>query len=508
MGPIDLALDFSTGYLLLYQLLFGTILGLLFARRKQLGWFGLQGRHARLQALHREHGVQLVAALSTQQRMLRGLGQAGRDTLKEARVMDEQLQEILSAQRYEALPAFQAKFHHLSAYLQQVATQTQTHLQLQVGTAPLARLLEGVQQATSHLAPPPVFFNRAGAQELQADLALLHKLLVSSLEHAAAHSRPGTLVQLHVATTQLGYPIASLQGQVRSIPALRWLITTLTQPSAPAARYVGATDEALTVPPEQPGALPLVTADHIALAHYGVVSHEEETDGTVTHSYVLPLSVRKVRPKSMDVPVPTEAQQSSSHPEAAAKEAQLLEAVAYKAPGIDLAKVQEALALIRTYHAHQKRKSGEPFYLHPIEVALLLLDYTQDEDALLAALLHDTVEDTTLTLDQLGVLCNPTVAALVDAVTKLDKGRRKVALSKEDNLKKLASQADTRALAIKIADRQHNMQTIQGHPSYEKQGRIAEETQAFFVPLALQVGWHEAARELARLVTQVLARRP
>ena len=207
-----------------------------------------------------------------------------------------------------------------------------------------------------------------------------------------------------------------------------------------------------------------------------------------------------LRSKPTDVSAPTQPHTRNSHPHAAGKEAQLLEALTHKAPHVDLAQVRKALELIRVHHAPQRRERGEPFYWHPIAVALLLLERNQDQDALLAALLHDTVEDTTLTLDQISQHFNPTVAFLVDAVTK----KRSINLAR--SLKNLHSQDDPRALELKIADRLHNMQTLQAHPSHKKQRRIAEDTRNLFVPLAYQLGWHEAASRLEHLAAQALAR--
>ena len=142
--------------------------------------------------------------------------------------------------------------------------------------------------------------------------------------------------------------------------------------------------------------------------------------------------------------------------------------------------------------------------MHPIAVARLLLGRSQDEDTLLAALLHDVVEDTPMTLAQLRVRFNPTVAALVDAVTKLDKGARKRALSKQENLQKLDTQLDPRALEVKIADRWHNMETIAGHPLLAKRKKVAQETLDFFVPIARRIGWMQAAAALEHLSRQQL----
>jgi (p)ppGpp synthase/HD superfamily hydrolase len=121
-------------------------------------------------------------------------------------------------------------------------------------------------------------------------------------------------------------------------------------------------------------------------------------------------------------------------------------------------------------------------------------------------LLHDVVEDTPMDLDQLAAMFSPTVAYLVDGVTNFEKGSPSLRLSGHEIIKKLIDEEDNRVLYIKLADRIHNMRTIQGHTSYEKQKAICEETLQFFVPMAKQLGLIQAAEELQSLVFDVLNR--
>jgi (p)ppGpp synthase/HD superfamily hydrolase len=172
--------------------------------------------------------------------------------------------------------------------------------------------------------------------------------------------------------------------------------------------------------------------------------------------------------------------------------------------------LQRALQLIKQYHAGVRRKSGGPFYLHPIAVAHILLDYTQDEDTLLAALLHDTVEDTSLSLGQVALSFNTVVKNIVDGVTHLDsnlKNFKRIQLSAHENIQQLLEVKDERVLYVKLADRLHNMRTIGGHSSLAKQKKIAEETLQFFVPMARSLGLAPMAKELKERCFEVLNRR-
>lgn len=142
-------------------------------------------------------------------------------------------------------------------------------------------------------------------------------------------------------------------------------------------------------------------------------------------------------------------------------------------------------------HAGQKRKSGEPYISHPLAVAGILIEWGMDIDTVVAGVLHDTVEDTDATLDDLESLFGRDVAFLVDGVTKVSQARAGMRNldsylpHTKDNLTKLmiAVGEDVRVIIIKLADRLHNMRTLQ-FMTPEKQKKIARETIEVFAPLA------------------------
>lgn len=165
----------------------------------------------------------------------------------------------------------------------------------------------------------------------------------------------------------------------------------------------------------------------------------------------------------------------------------------------DLDRLRAAYAVARERHAHQKRKSGEPYIVHPVAVASLLADLRLDVDTIVTAILHDTVEDTELTLGDVSAQFGPDVAAMVDGVTKLAKVSRARGSSKQgENLQKLvlAIADDVRVLLVKLADRLHNMRTLEHHPRAEKREAIARETLEIYAPLARRVGVQSWCGEL------------
>ena len=142
-------------------------------------------------------------------------------------------------------------------------------------------------------------------------------------------------------------------------------------------------------------------------------------------------------------------------------------------------------------HGTQKRESGDPFFSHPVEVAGILTEFRFDHITIIAALLHDTVEDTDVTIDDIERIFGKDVASIVDGVTKISK-LKLLSESEEqaENFRKLvvAMSNDIRVLFVKLADRLHNMQTLKYVKSQERRQRIAKETLDIYAPLASRVG--------------------
>ncbi len=165
--------------------------------------------------------------------------------------------------------------------------------------------------------------------------------------------------------------------------------------------------------------------------------------------------------------------------------------------GADTA-ILDAYRLAERMHRGQYRKSGEPFIVHPIAVTAVLADYGLDVETLVAALLHDTVEDTDLTLDEVRQRFGEQVALMIDGVTKLDRikfGSQEEAQAATIRKMVVAMAQDVRVLLIKLADRLHNLRTISALRP-EKQQRIAKETLEVYAPLAHRLGMEEVKHEM------------
>jgi guanosine-3',5'-bis(diphosphate) 3'-pyrophosphohydrolase len=173
-------------------------------------------------------------------------------------------------------------------------------------------------------------------------------------------------------------------------------------------------------------------------------------------------------------------------------------------PKADVRLVERAYDVAAHHHREQKRKSGDPYITHPLAVATILAELGMNTETLCAALLHDTVEDTTYTLDQLRADFGDVVAALVDGVTKLDKVKYGEAAEAETVRKMVVAMSrDIRVLVIKLADRLHNMRTLR-YLARPKQERKARETLEIFAPLAHRLGMNTLKWELEDLAFQTL----
>jgi guanosine-3',5'-bis(diphosphate) 3'-pyrophosphohydrolase len=180
---------------------------------------------------------------------------------------------------------------------------------------------------------------------------------------------------------------------------------------------------------------------------------------------------------------------------------ELVERVAAYNPDFDEETLNRAYVYAMHKHRHQVRQSGDPYFSHPLEVAAIVTDLKLDQDSVVAALLHDTIEDTDATRKEIDSMFGPGIGRLVEGLTKL---KRIDLVSKKtrqgENLRRLllAIADDVRVLLVKLADRLHNMRTLH-HVPPEKRERIAQETMDIYAPLAGRMGMKDVRDELEEL---------
>ncbi|MEJ7926316.1 bifunctional (p)ppGpp synthetase/guanosine-3',5'-bis(diphosphate) 3'-pyrophosphohydrolase [Sphingobium sp. AN641] len=186
---------------------------------------------------------------------------------------------------------------------------------------------------------------------------------------------------------------------------------------------------------------------------------------------------------------------------------ELVERVKRYDPQADEAMINRAYVFSVQKHGGQKRASGDPYFSHPIEVAGILTDLYLDDHTIVTALLHDTIEDTLVTYEEIEAAFGSDVARLVDGVTKLSKIEAQSENERAaENLRKflLAMSDDIRVLLVKLADRLHNMRTLHFIKNEGKRRRIARETMDIYAPLAERIGMYDFMREMQLLAFREL----
>ena len=185
---------------------------------------------------------------------------------------------------------------------------------------------------------------------------------------------------------------------------------------------------------------------------------------------------------------------------------ELIEAVKAYDPTADEALLNRAYVYAMKMHGSQLRASGDPYFAHPIQVAGILTDYRLDTATIVTALLHDVVEDTSATRDDIAHMFGEEIAMLVEGVTKLSRLELQAEHTRQaENLRKfiLAISRDVRVLLVKLADRLHNMRTLK-FVKPEKRERISRETLEVYAPLGRSIGIHSIASELEELAFEHL----
>ncbi|MEO1219387.1 MAG: HD domain-containing protein [Bacteroidota bacterium] len=408
-------------------------------------------------------------------------------------------EELLQELRPDEIAVFDTT---TTAYIKQAIYRVKNYLRLSVTHLPLVELVRSVEKLLRLQGLQNKLHVQYHAKQsiLQADITRIRELLVNAIRYVQAHSAPDAQITLRIDDTILGHKIAHLKDYTRTMEAFYFVITSEKEAMGPSQGiYMINPIQPLT--PQDEDELALVYNARIIDAHYGYADMHQPT----THVYVIPVELRKIRGKVMEQLREPIASTPVDSPHALASELETTLLNKLQQASVDMHMIHKAIDIIKRYHGGVKRKSGEPFFTHPIAVALILFDYAQDQDTLLAALLHDSVEDTRLSTVEIKAMFGETVGFLVAKLTDLEDDIRKISLEPHENIERLINYEDKRVALIKLADRLHNMRTIEGHPSLTKQKILAKETIMFFVPMAKYLALDHLAEELNTLSLRVLS---
>ncbi|AWN81508.1 sodium:solute symporter family protein [Candidatus Cardinium hertigii] len=319
--------------------------------------------------------------------------------------------------------------------------------------------------------------------EIIVDPALLECLLLLNL-WAISKGQPATdhIVTLTLTATTLQYSLAAeTAADLPSLilPALAFCFSTDTSLPNLKPSYRITEWNANTALPASEAQFYQLESKQIVEAHGGYVEIIESPT-KVSCLYVFPLDGRKVmRFKTYD-PADLVANALAETAESLAQEQELI-ALLTAQTTLKEELIQETIAFIKKAHGLVRRKSGAPYYTHPMAVAKLLLEATQDPATILAGLLHDIVEDTPVTLPQLELMYGAKVAAIVDQVTHYNTNGYPWEWDDPTAQSILDACSDIRVVQVKLADRLHNMRTLSVRKPADQQ-RIAKETLAFYIP--------------------------
>ncbi|MDN5247362.1 MAG: HD domain-containing protein [Candidatus Cardinium sp.] len=309
------------------------------------------------------------------------------------------------------------------------------------------------------------------------------------------------IIRIHITDTKIKYNIDIETKFFKELPAVAFVITTSADKPRIDPLYTDLLEKA-------PGIVPSTITDlyekeimQIVSAHYGYGTITKQ-DATITFLYVLPLHLSKIRDNVMNT-LPFYPNFKMMETAASLQQEIETEDLLVQATSLSRALVRDTILFIKKCHGDQKRASGDPFYTHPMAVARIVLMETQDSDVVIAALLHDVVEDSKVPLSYIESRFGRNVAYIVNQVTHMGNTFRKKKLTEEEYESMLQSCVDLRVLQVKLADRLHNIQTLSFRP-LEKQISVAKHTLAFYLPLGRSVGITQLTVKIQKMCTAIL----
>ncbi|ROT47025.1 HD domain-containing protein [Candidatus Cardinium hertigii] len=340
---------------------------------------------------------------------------------------------------------------------------------------------------------------------IQCDIERIKSLIINGLYscklYESMNSNKRRDISIYINDTQLGYRLTLLHGKIQKVHAVSFMITTTTERPAilPLYKVVEMADVQILNKEKEQDQLN-AESHHIVNAHYGYcdITH---SDLGITHLYVIPVNLQEIT-KAFAAFSPVVYTQSVK-PDSISMQQEAIFFEKVKGTGLAVQNIMDVLQLIKTYYATQKRKTGELFYLHPMAVATILLDLTEDTHVIIAGLAHDVVQNTPLTEAGLTTILGENITQMLFTVELIEKH---LPLRKNDYpayIKSIINDKYHNAILVKLADVLHNAKTIHGH-SIEKQIEKATLIQEFYVPLAQAMHLTKVAHTLHIYASKVL----
>ena len=341
---------------------------------------------------------------------------------------------------------------------------------------------------------------------IQCDIERIKNLLINSLYSCKLHKSVANSakrdIYIYINDTKLGYRLTLLQGRIQKVNAISFTITTIPQQPTllPVYKVVEMADVRILDKEQKTNNL-YAENQNIINAHYGYceITHR---GSEITHLYIIPVNIQEIT-KAFAALSPVVYTQSVELDPNSIEQERVFCKKLKEHQIVDQQSIMDVLKLIKTYYATQRRKTGELFYLHPMAVASILLDFTTDENIIIGGLVHDVVQNTPLTEAGLSTLLGEGITQMILAIEQLE---RKLQLHENDYsayIEWIINNQHYSTILIKLADTLHNAITIHGH-DIEKQMRKAILIQKFYVPLANKIGLRRMADQLSLYAAKVL----
>lgn len=489
--PNESLFGFETIYLLVYQIIFGTVIGLLFARKKHTYIQNLNLRSMFLDLFKTD----IVKSNQKSLNIIKSI-----ETFQKENLIDpvEKILSIKKLVRTNNINIAKKEIAILANYLMINSTKIAPYCTLNAKKnniydfiIDLEKLLKAIGFSTVSI------IENIKEKTIECDRMAILKVIWKLAndfykKETVFKENDDTYITLIVFDTQITYTTKNNSSYNRSIDAIGIMISEndFIEENLFAKSYYKELINLEKIPAVNLEDYEQIDIDRTIEAHYGILQNLTTKENFLWNC-VLPTQVYDIRPITLDLDAPIDA--FYNWPEADELEENLIADIEDNFTSIDLKKVIQALNIIKKYHSHQTRKSGEPYYMHPMSVAKIVLQIIKDKDSnvyellqknqetiLLAALLHDILEDTAMHIVPLTNVFGPEVIKYVKAVTKIDFDERAKLLTNHQAFTNLVEQEPI-TICIKLADRMHNLMTIDGHPNIAKRKSVAHETLDFFI---------------------------
>jgi Na+/proline symporter len=530
---IDSPFSFSTVYLLVYQIIFGTIIGLLFARRKQVKVKELEKGRESAAKLYELAEAKLNDKEFGPLRIARSLGNSNLNILGKLRNIRESIKSKDPEIAEEHIDI-------LESDILTVIINEEKCLKLEAKEIDIKELADYLEALCKNKVGENIYVNlKTKTANIICDKMALSRIISQAIEEIkidlSLHGRTlsNTSLLIDISDTKLHYYLTSIKEYSKTINAVKFAISTIDpiDTSLLKEEYSTELPDLFGVKPNNQDTTEKIATEKYLTAHCGICENIK-TGEELIKIYTIPQNVYEIRPKGLDI-YKIGKNVVSFWREATDKELLLKQEIEYKSPNIDWASVQKALDFTRKYHDQKHLNSyGEPHHLHTIAVARIMLEImstyieelkypaningvenplvqvyyelrTRQEAIIIATILHNVLEDAASNPRIIESIFGYEVAVYVLGTTRISYSEIAHNFTNEQILKSLLVQ-DPIPCCIKIADRLYKLYTIDGNSNEDNRRKVAQETLDFFITPAKNLGFISIAKDLENASNYIL----